>query len=283
MKSKKKLTIAPKTEEQQIADCKKSFEDSAWNSWRFQPPPTRQFDPDEKVLIGNLRECTVVEKLYDGLAYLVRSERGYNVWWWYDVDKIQEHIEETFFNKYRSHPCASTPIESLIRLTGRGGLVVDPRFQRGYVWTDENKTALIDSIVDDFDIGSFLIIGHQGYKHTGSTEIRHYRTLDGRIVDIPARDDYTYSIVDGQQRMTTIYNFVTDRWEWRGNKFSSLTRGDQSYFMNRVVSCRSIDEEYISLEEVVRLFIGTNRGVPQDASHMESVKAFLETLKTTPK
>jgi hypothetical protein len=57
-----------------------------------------------------------------------------------------------------------------------------PSFQRGQVWPDTMKKMLIDSILRGYPIGEIL-----GYEE------------DGR-----------FHIIDGQQRLSTIYDFVTD-------------------------------------------------------------------------
>ena len=67
-----------------------------------------------------------------------------------------------------------------------------PEFQRGYVWTQKQVKEYLNSLYRDYPTGSFLI-----WKTPQSQKIR------GAIVD--SDNKYYKLILDGQQRLTSIY------------------------------------------------------------------------------
>jgi len=70
----------------------------------------------------------------------------------------------------------------------------NPEYQRGSdVWTLEKKQLLIDSILNDFDVPKLYFHAH---IKAGGTE----------------KTNFDYSIVDGRQRIETIWAFIDDRF-----------------------------------------------------------------------
>ncbi len=82
--------------------------------------------------------------------------------------------------------------------------VIDPKpaYQRGEVWSDAKKQLLIDTILRNYDIPKFYL-----------------RRLEGA--------DYEHEVVDGQQRLKAIWDFVADRFPL-GEKSNDLPIGDLS-------------------------------------------------------
>ena len=83
----------------------------------------------------------------------------------------------------------SKPILTLmnsIKNATRQGLDLQPTYQRGYVWNDDFKDKLIYSIIKGYPIGNINI----------------------RILDAVNEKNAKSEVVDGQQRLTTIYNFI---------------------------------------------------------------------------
>lgn len=84
-----------------------------------------------------------------------------------------------------------------IKNVNRGGLDLQPEYQRDYVWNQDFKEKLIYSLIKRYPIGNISI-----------------RNLE-ELNDKGARSE----VVDGQQRLTTILNFVTGNKENQYNKF----------------------------------------------------------------
>lgn len=86
---------------------------------------------------------------------------------------------------------AITTLISNIRVVEFGGLDLRPKYQRNYIWKNEFKDKLIYSIVKSYPIGSIII----------------------RQLKEPNEKGAKTEIVDGQQRMTTIYEFIEGKYE----------------------------------------------------------------------
>jgi hypothetical protein len=127
-------------------------------------------------------------------------------------------------------------------------------------------------------IGSLIFSRHAGYHHDDSDETVKYINLDGDEVEILRRKDYTAAVIDGQQRMTTIWRFMTNQFTYRGRYWKDLCFRDQVEFKSINVSTRTFDEEDVPYEAVLRMFIKTNKGVPQDEAHLKGVSDQLTNL-----
>lgn len=88
----------------------------------------------------------------------------------------------------------SLPILTLmndINESRRGGLDLQPSYQRNYVWNNEFKDKLLLSLAKRYPIGNITI----------------------RRMDSPNPKGARQEVVDGQQRLTTIYNFILNEYE----------------------------------------------------------------------
>lgn len=92
-------------------------------------------------------------------------------------------------------------------------------YQRGYVWTLEQKQALIETIYLGLDCGRIIL-----HEHSVEEQIKNVKETG---------IGYRYDIVDGKQRLSTILEFVTDKFpDAEGNYYSELSYGAHSHFMN---------------------------------------------------
>ena len=73
-----------------------------------------------------------------------------------------------------------------------------PMFQRDFVWGKEQTAKLIDSIIKGYPIGTFIL-----WKTR--EELRAVRNIGN--INLPAipKGDSAYYILDGQQRITSLY------------------------------------------------------------------------------
>lgn len=114
----------------------------------------------------------------------------------------------------RSYPLQSSAV---LRLNAEKDLInVEPWYQRrGDVWTREKKQLLIDSILNEFDIPKL-------YFHDLS-----------KVNPEPDDSQYDYAIIDGRQRLETIWEFMDDRFpldsEFRYLADESVQAGDLTY------------------------------------------------------
>jgi hypothetical protein len=88
-------------------------------------------------------------------------------------------------------------LASLLADVEKGNIKI-PVFQREFVWTDEQVMSLLDSIYRGYPVGSLLLWATK-------ERLRHERNVGGfQLPDTP--EDYPVNyVLDGQQRLTTLY------------------------------------------------------------------------------
>ena len=86
---------------------------------------------------------------------------------------------------------------SLINDIEKGSIKI-PQFQRDFVWPLEKCADLLDSIVKEYPIGSFIF-----WKT--KERLRSVRNIGGDTLPDTEDGDYVNYILDGQQRVTSIY------------------------------------------------------------------------------
>ena len=94
-------------------------------------------------------------------------------------------------------------VKYLHELHTEDAINLSPDFQRGYVWKEnKRKSHLIESLMLSIPIPAFYLY------ETGAD----------------SNDDYEFSVIDGQQRLTTIFDFLNDKF-----RLSSLEYLGDSY------------------------------------------------------
>lgn len=78
------------------------------------------------------------------------------------------------------------------------GQIKLPMFQREFVWEKEQSAKLIDSILKGFPVGTFI------FWRTRD-ELRSYKEVGNHKLPETPRGDYAQYILDGQQRITSLY------------------------------------------------------------------------------
>ncbi len=92
---------------------------------------------------------------------------------------------------------SSPRVASLLSDVERGNIKI-PVFQRQYIWTDEQIISLLDSIYRGYPVGSLLLWSTR-------EELKHERNVGGFILPETPEDYPVNYILDGQQRLTTLY------------------------------------------------------------------------------
>lgn len=90
------------------------------------------------------------------------------------------------------------PLSDLMDCVRRGHWRV-PQFQREYVWKKTKVIELLDSIYQEFPIGSFFV-WKAGREHN-----RLFREVPGLGVGPVGEHDQVWFVLDGQQRVTSLY------------------------------------------------------------------------------
>jgi len=94
-------------------------------------------------------------------------------------------------------------VREIVKYAAQGEWVL-PAFQRNYVWNEEQIRELLESILLDYFIGNFLIWEVKGNKNNLPLGTDYIEGTD------PKSDRVTGIILDGQQRITSLYKATMD-------------------------------------------------------------------------
>jgi len=234
----------------------------------FLNEPTYHFKIGDKVVLGNLKDCTIDEILYDGKVYGitclhrsefygdVKEEPHYRVAAWHEIRPITFKNTQFATNQDIRVHFNDSDIQSLLHDYYSFGINMDPEYQREIVWTIEDKEKLLDSIFLNADIGKFVL----------------YEPEYGLY------EEKMYEILDGKQRLTTLIEYYENRFPYRGVYYNDLSPSDKSYFKHhriQTAKLRNLDKEAV-LEQFIRL---NTTGKPMDISHLEKVAKQLQELR----
>ncbi len=78
------------------------------------------------------------------------------------------------------------------------GLIKIPQFQRKFVWSMDQTAKLLDSIVKSYPIGTFIL-------WETNERLRSIRNIGNIQFPEPPSGQYVQYVLDGQQRMTSLY------------------------------------------------------------------------------
>ena len=106
---------------------------------------------------------------------------------------------------------AITTLITNIRIIEFGGLDLRPKYQRNYIWKNDFKDKLIYSIIKSYPIGNIII----------------------RQLKKPNEKGAMSEIVDGQQRLTTIYEFMEGRYEVHSEFSRKIIEEIQNFYGER--------------------------------------------------
>lgn len=229
------------------------------------PPVNYWYTPGDQVHFGSMEEAVVEEVLEDGkLIHLSFHDVGKvygtpydagrkpRLVWWFNLAPKSE-IKDTHFTRPRIHTeFTQTSLDSLIHMMYRRGLIDSPEYQRGYVWTLEDKQRLVKSIFNRADIGKFLLLEHP-------------------------HPEYRLEVVDGKQRLGAIREFIEGRFEYEGFSWFNLSCEDKHSFMDGMIQIAKLQSDMVKKSDILWLFLQINRGgVPQTDEHIAYAKALYE-------
>ena len=118
---------------------------------------------------------------------------------------------------------ATIPITSVlnsIKTVNFGGLDLRPSYQRGYIWKDDFKDKLIYSIVKGYPTGNISV----------------------RILSVANEKGAKSEVVDGQQRLTTIRDFVSNDYVIKSSWSRKIINVIVEYYKNANVSDAVVDK-----------------------------------------
>jgi hypothetical protein len=135
------------------------------------------------------------------------------------------------------------------------------RYQRGYVWTLQQKQALITTIYKGLEAGRLIVHCHS-FDKVEQMQKAGYK-------DFALRD-----IVDGKQRLSTVIEFIEDKFEDEfGNKYSDLSESAKRKFGNYQGMMYGEMDEHCSPSQICDAFLNNAvAGTPISKEHIEFIK-----------
>jgi hypothetical protein len=236
----------------------------------FINEPTIQYSVNQKVVWGGHKETTILESIDSGKIYKVRVvSTCTNYGNPYDVESVSYAVwhDLTPLNNMNAPIISysddyhlnymSCDIYSVLNYYYDFGIDMNPIYQRGNVWTMEDKVSLINSIFNNIDIGKMV------------------------IVNLPFKTgkNFSYEVLDGKQRINAIMEYYENRYAYKGKTFYELHPRDQGHFtFYRVSLART--ENPMTDEQKYKYFLKLNvGGRAQDPAHLEYVKKLYENTK----
>lgn len=111
----------------------------------------------------------------------------------------------------------SRPFNRIMHGIETGTLKI-PQFQRDFVWPREKSAKLIDSILRGYPIGTFIL-------WRTKEQLRFVKEIGGQSLPPTPKGDYTEQVLDGQQRLTSLFaacNGLKVRREGRDDDFRDI-------------------------------------------------------------
>jgi len=150
----------------------------------------------------------------------------------------------------------NSTINSILNLAYTFGLDFDAEYQRDYVWSLQDKQNLIDSILNNIEIGKFLLI-----RREWKEKIK--------------KNNKMYEILDGKQRISTIMEFYESRFQYKGKYFHELSFIDKNKFYDHHITY--MEGENLNEQDRIKLFIRVNTtGKVMDVEHLNNVRKLLK-------
>jgi len=129
----------------------------------------------------------------------------------------------------------SSTFSSLINDIEKGRIKI-PQFQRDFVWDMKKSANLIDSIVKGYPIGTFI------FWRTRE-RLRTIRNIGGFDLPEPPKGDFVNFVLDGQQRLTSLFASLKGLEVVRGN-------GKVDDFSKMYIDLKASEDEQIILTDI---------------------------------
>lgn len=234
------------------------------------PDPTRLHKVGDKVRYGAWDWSMIVGILEDGKVYKlfsyswntkrnVSDYAGYKVHYiaWYDFQPYMdfEGVEEFTERDEIRFQFSQRDIMAILYMSfDKYGIDFNADYQRGNVWTEQQKVDLIESIFKNIDIGKFVFIR----RPWGDNPHKPLTPL-------------LWEVLDGKQRSTALIDYYLDRFKYKGKHFSELHPFDRNHIRHYSISFAETDP--LTQEQKYRYFLKLNTsGTPVDKKHLEKVE-----------
>ena len=172
----------------------------------------------------------------------------------------------------------SSLITELINDVRRGYIKI-PQFQRDFVWSKEKAASLMDSILKGYPIGTIIL-----WK-TKET-LRSVRNLGGVSLPETPQGDFVQYVLDGQQRLTSIFATLIGakiKRDYKIDDFSEIyVNLEASEDGEIVVSNKGVLDENSSLKLTSLLYGGLQYLATFSKEYLEKIERYKRNIETYP-
>ena len=182
----------------------------------------------------------------------------------YDIGGIMTHLHLPFIG-YENERCYNVN-GVMVKNCNFNPYVFDKDgnkqfYQRDFTWTLNDEKLFIESIYQNIDCGK-IVIRKRSWKWV-KEQVNNGNT-----------DVFFNDIVDGKQRINTLYRFMNDKFkDLHGNYYSDLSERAQRMFESSTCISTLIMNENTKDEDVIRTFLMVNfSGKPMSKKHLDFVK-----------
>lgn len=141
-------------------------------------------------------------------------------------------------NEEKSFSLGRLDIVDLYEWHTNGKLVYETYFQRQFVWKEKDKKDLIDTIMKGYPIPAIFICDAK----------TNYATLSK-----------TYNVLDGRQRLESIFEFLDNKYEYKGKKFNQLNDDEKKCILNYNITLIQMYLEPDDTEKIKEIFKRLNK------------------------
>lgn len=218
---------------------------------------SKHFNIGDKVntLWGN-KDLTVID-VKDNKFYLVQGTElswyRYHNLYLATTKECNEVFNKRSENVNKRIQFSNRRLDGILHYYYHSRLNLNPEYQRDFVWKDEHKEKLIDSIFMGKDIGKLIFI-RLPYES----------------------DSFDYEILDGKQRLKTLIDFIEDKISYKGYLFSQLSQRDKSEFLNTLIAVGETDEGFTEKDKIQYFLLVNDTGVPQEKEFLDKLKEKLK-------
>ncbi len=158
------------------------------------------------------------------------------------------------------------------------GTIKIPQFQREFVWSKQQSANLLDSIIKGYPIGTFIL-----WKT--KERLRTVRNIGKISLPDAAEGDFVSYVLDGQQRMTSLYAGIKGvkivRDEEKEEDYSLIyvdleAQDDEAIVITDVDE--KVDGTYIKVTELIKG--GLSLATKYDSKYHEKLDAYANRFKT---
>ncbi|MGL4392017.1 MAG: GmrSD restriction endonuclease domain-containing protein [Fusobacteriaceae bacterium] len=153
------------------------------------------------------------------------------------------------------------------------GLIKIPQFQRKFVWEKKAVSALLDSILKGYPIGTFIF-----WKT--KEKLRSVKNLGGIVFPITPEGEFIQYVLDGQQRITSLYIGI------KGMKIDDIDYSEIYVDLEAEENCDIVftdiankkEGTYIKVKDLI--YGGLSLAKQYDEKHHEKIETYSNAFKT---